>query len=87
MIGLSCLPTEKACPAPRRFFTRHPYIKASFQGALFGSLLTMLVNDSGVVASTLLFYPVMSLLYCLKPEKRLIKKLKTANNSKWRGEG
>jgi len=60
---------KKPVPPLQEFFTRHPYIKASFQGALFGSLLTMLVNDSGVVAAaTLLFYPVMSLLYCLKAE-------------------
>ncbi|MFI5358509.1 MAG: hypothetical protein ACHQYO_00495 [Halanaerobiales bacterium] len=60
---------KKPVPPLKEFFIRYPYIKAAFQGALFGSLLTMLVNDSGVVAAaTLLFYPVMSLLYCLRAE-------------------
>ncbi|MFW5981580.1 MAG: hypothetical protein ACOCQO_00080 [Halanaerobiaceae bacterium] len=46
------------------FFNRYPYIKSAFYGALLASLLTMFVNDSGVVAAaTILFYPVMALLY------------------------
>ncbi len=56
-------------PVPRLkfFFKNNLYFRAGLYGALSGSLVTMFVNDSGVVAAaTILFYPVMSLLYFLK---------------------
>jgi hypothetical protein len=41
----------------------YPYISAGFYGSLLGSIVTMIVNDSGVVAAaTILFFPVFSLL-------------------------
>lgn len=71
MIAYLIFLLKKPVPVLKDFFIRYPYIKAAFQAALAGSLITMLVNDSGVVAAaTLLFYPVMSLLYCLKAEKQ-----------------
>ncbi|MFW6030687.1 MAG: hypothetical protein ACOCRO_10635 [Halanaerobiales bacterium] len=55
---------KKPNPQLKRFFKTYPYIKSAFYGALLASLLTMFVNDSGVVAAaTILFFPVMSLLY------------------------
>jgi hypothetical protein len=48
----------------RDFFANRSYLAASFYGALSGTVITMFVNDSGVVAAaTILFYPMMSLLY------------------------
>jgi len=48
----------------RDFFANRPYLAASFYGALSGTVITMFVNDSGVVAAaTILIYPMMSLLY------------------------
>ncbi|MCK8828423.1 hypothetical protein MWH25_11865 [Natroniella acetigena] len=42
----------------------YPNLAAGFNGLLIGSIITMLINDSGVVAAaTLLLYPVFSLLY------------------------
>jgi hypothetical protein len=71
MIAYLIFLLKKPVPILKEFFARYPYIKAAFQAALVSSLLTMLVNDSGVVAAaTLLFYPVMSLLYCLTTEKQ-----------------
>lgn len=50
----------------KRFFEARPYLAGGFYGALAGSVVTMFVNDSGVVAAaTILFYPMMSLLYFL----------------------
>ena len=50
----------------RVFFSHYPYLSGGFYGGLIASLLTMLVNDSGVVASaTILFYPLFSFLYLL----------------------
>lgn len=41
-----------------------PHLASGFIGILFGSVVTMLVNDSGVVAAaTLLFFGVFALLY------------------------
>ncbi|MEJ6950026.1 hypothetical protein [Natronospora cellulosivora (SeqCode)] len=51
-------------PQLKKFFLANPYLKAAISGALAASLLTMFVNDSGVVAAaTILFYPIMTLLY------------------------
>ncbi len=58
---------RKPVPGLKIFFEKNFYYRAGLYGALVGSLVTMLVNDSGVVAAaTILFYPVMSLLYFLK---------------------
>ncbi len=58
---------RKPVPGLKIFFEKNLYYKAGLYGALSGSLVTMFVNDSGVVAAaTILFYPVMSLLYFLK---------------------
>lgn len=43
-----------------------PEFRNGFLGAVFGSIITMMVNDSGVVAAaTLLFFPVHSLIYLI----------------------
>lgn len=48
----------------KEVFLQKPYLKAGFYGTLSGCLVTIVVNDSGVVAAaTLLFYPLMSLLF------------------------
>ncbi len=55
-------------PLPRlkKFFANYPYLTAGFYGGILGSIAAMLVNDSGVVAAaTLLFYPLLILLYFL----------------------
>lgn len=53
-------------PIFNRFLNSRPFLAAAFYGALFGSIVTMVVNDSGVVAAaTLLFYPLLTLLYFL----------------------
>ncbi len=58
---------RKPVPRLKGFFENNLFFKAGLYGALSGSLVTMFVNDSGVVAAaTILFYPVMSLLYFLK---------------------
>lgn len=58
---------KKPVPGLKSFFEENHFIKAGFYGILAGCLITMFVNDSGVVAAaTLLFYPVMSLLYLMK---------------------
>ncbi|MFP4017250.1 MAG: hypothetical protein ACLFUI_09485, partial [Halanaerobiales bacterium] len=58
---------KKPVPSLKRLFENNHFIKAGLYGILAGCLVTMFVNDSGVVAAaTLLFYPVMSLLYFLK---------------------
>lgn len=42
----------------------YPNLKLGYIGVIFGSVVTMIVNDSGVVAAaTLLFFGVLSLLY------------------------
>ncbi|GAB6139244.1 hypothetical protein [Halanaerobaculum tunisiense] len=44
----------------------YPSLAAGFRGVVGGSVVTMLVNDSGVVAAaTLLLFPVFTLLYLL----------------------
>jgi hypothetical protein len=58
---------RKPLPKLKDFFEANPYLRAGIYGALAGCLITMFVNDSGVVAAaTMLFYPVMSLLYFLE---------------------
>ncbi|WP_408954796.1 hypothetical protein [Natroniella sp. ANB-PHB2] len=48
----------------KEILERYPNLSAGFSGLLIGSIITMLINDSGVVAAaTLLLYPVFSLLY------------------------
>lgn len=69
---------KKPGPGLRLFFQEYPFLKAGIYGTLAGSAVTIFVNDSGVVAAaTLLFYPVMSLLYLydqsgIKKKKMLI---------------
>lgn len=64
MIVYFIILVRKPVPRLKRFFEKNPYLNAGIYGVLAGSLITMFVNDSGVVAAvTLLFYPVMSLLY------------------------
>lgn len=54
-------------PVLKRFLNARPFLAGAFYGTLTGSIVTMLVNDSGVVAAaTLLFYPLLTLLYFLK---------------------
>lgn len=58
---------RKPVPRLKSFFENNLFFKAGLYGVLSGSVVTMFVNDSGVVAAaTILFYPVMSLLYFLK---------------------
>ncbi|ACL69334.1 hypothetical protein [Halothermothrix orenii] len=48
----------------KKLLKKQPNMAAGFYGGLAGTLVTMMVNDSGVVAAaTLLFYPIMTLLY------------------------
>ncbi len=48
----------------KKIFKRYPHLAAGFYGGLTGSIITLIVNDSGVVATaTLLFYPMLGLLY------------------------
>ncbi|MFW6381491.1 MAG: hypothetical protein ACOCZ3_03000 [Bacillota bacterium] len=48
-------------------FGKYSLMTAGFYGGLGGSVATMLVNDSGVVAAaTLLFYPMLILLYLIQ---------------------
>ncbi len=48
----------------RDLLSNYFYLAIGLKGALVGSIVTMLVNDSGVVAAaTLLLFPVFSLLY------------------------
>jgi len=55
---------KKPGPGLRGFFQEYPYLKTGIYGTLAGSIVTIFANDSGVVAAaTLLFFPVMSLLY------------------------
>ncbi len=50
-------------PSLKKTLREKPYLAAAFTGGLAGSIITMLVNDSGVVAAaTILFYPVLILL-------------------------
>ncbi|MCK8818093.1 hypothetical protein MWH28_12060 [Natroniella sulfidigena] len=50
----------------------YPNLTAGFSGLLIGSVISMLINDSGVVAAaTLLLYPVFSLLYLVLGEIKL----------------
>lgn len=45
---------------------RYPHVKMGLWAAVLGSLVTMLVNDSGVVAmATTLFFPVFSIFYLI----------------------
>ncbi|MFW5998874.1 MAG: hypothetical protein ACOCP5_03890 [Halanaerobiaceae bacterium] len=47
-----------------KFLKQNPQLSASIYGGLGASFITMLVNDSGVVAAaTILFFPVFSFLY------------------------
>jgi hypothetical protein len=51
----------------KRVFTDNPYLATGFYGIIAGCVITFFVNDSGVVATaTLLFYPIMSLLYIIE---------------------
>ncbi len=44
----------------------YPSLTAGFRGLILGSVVTMFVNDSGVVAAaTLLIFPIFSLLYLI----------------------
>ncbi|MFW6386487.1 MAG: hypothetical protein ACOCZM_00810 [Bacillota bacterium] len=55
----------------QRLYTSYPRLTAGFYGSLTGGVVAMLVNDSGIVAAaTMLFFPVMSLLYLLLGESR-----------------
>lgn len=56
----------------KKIFQSKPYLAAGLTGGISGSVVTMFVNDSGVVAAaTLLFYPVLILLDLLsKPLKK-----------------
>ncbi|QTL98570.1 hypothetical protein GM661_11635 [Iocasia frigidifontis] len=58
---------KKPGPRLKDLFIKRPYLKAGFFGGLAGSIVTILVNDSGVVASaTILFFPMLTLLYLYK---------------------
>lgn len=48
----------------KEIIQEYPNLALGFIGVIFGSVVTMIVNDSGVVAAaTLLFFGVLSLLY------------------------
>ncbi len=48
----------------KQLLNRYSRLAAGFYGGIIGSIITLMVNDSGVVASaTLLFYPMLTLLY------------------------
>ncbi|MGM0470814.1 MAG: hypothetical protein ACQEQI_00825 [Bacillota bacterium] len=48
----------------KNIITDYSYLHYGFGGVICGSIVTMLVNDSGVVATaTLLLYPVITLVY------------------------
>ncbi|ADL11960.1 hypothetical protein [Acetohalobium arabaticum] len=48
----------------RNIIDDYSYLRYGFGGVICGSIVTMLVNDSGVVATaTLLLYPVITLVY------------------------
>lgn len=48
----------------RNIIADYPYLRYGFGGVICGSIVTMLVNDSGVVATaTLLLYPVLTFVY------------------------
>ncbi|MFW5999335.1 MAG: hypothetical protein ACOCQC_01600 [Halanaerobiaceae bacterium] len=50
----------------QKLFTIYPRLTAGFYGSLVGGVVAMFVNDSGIVsAATMLFFPVMTLLYLL----------------------
>lgn len=49
-----------------RALKEHPHLYLGLKTAVFGSLVTMIVNDSGVVAmATLLFFPVFTIFYLI----------------------
>jgi hypothetical protein len=51
----------------KRLFDKYSYLAAGFYGGIAGAIVTMFVNDSGVVAAaTILFYPMLTLLYLLR---------------------
>lgn len=51
-------------PVLKKTMIKYPFLAAGYYGSLAGSIVTMVVNDSGVVAAaTILFYPMLSLLY------------------------
>ncbi|MFW6034905.1 MAG: hypothetical protein ACOCRZ_01485 [Halothermotrichaceae bacterium] len=53
-------------PEFKKLFNSKPFLTAGFYGCLAGSLTAMVVNDSGIVAAaTILFYPILTLLYIL----------------------
>lgn len=50
----------------KRTLRDHPHLGIGLKTAVFGSLVTMVVNDSGVVAmATLLFFPVFTIFYLI----------------------
>ncbi|MFW5998186.1 MAG: hypothetical protein ACOC4G_07500 [Bacillota bacterium] len=55
----------------KKFLAYYPEFAASIYGGLAGSFITMLVNDSGVVAAaTILFFPVLCFLYLYQEFKK-----------------
>ena len=51
----------------QKLFNDYPYLAAGYYGGIAGCFITFFVNDSGVVATaTLLFFPVMTLLYIIE---------------------
>ncbi len=48
----------------QQVLSEYPFLGSGFRAALWGGVITMVVNDSGVVAmATLLFFPIFTLLY------------------------
>ncbi|AGB41960.1 hypothetical protein Halha_2066 [Halobacteroides halobius DSM 5150] len=55
----------------RDLIINYPSLAAGFRGSIVGSTVTMLVNDSGVVAAaTLLLFPIFTLLYIVLVSKK-----------------
>ncbi|MFW5787266.1 MAG: hypothetical protein ACOCV3_03265, partial [Halanaerobiales bacterium] len=50
----------------KNFFNKTRYLSTGYYAVFIASIATMFINDSGVVAAaTLLFYPILSLLYII----------------------
>lgn len=50
----------------KKLFNKYSYLAAGFYGSISGAIITIFVNDSGVVAAaTILFFPMLTLLYLI----------------------
>lgn len=65
-LGATALIFYKPPGVLKRLFTAYPYLKAGFIAGLSGSFITLVVNDSGIVAAaTSSIFVVLTLLYLI----------------------